>query len=132
MKIFENRVKTGLGGTLMLAVGLSLCAILVIIILIATILKEGEFFWNDSGGYSVWLRHSILLFYYPVNLATGALLGFMTYYGAQLFRKSKKGLRLLGPCIIIWCLYGLAWGLCVADNVEEFIMNLSYGDYINF
>ncbi len=81
-------------------------------------LKEQPLFWRNIGGWPVWLREMVRLFFYPfLGLELVALLGFslaITYWIGQGRLHSGAGILML---VVLWGLILAVIAIVVANNL---------------
>ena len=87
-------------------------------------LREEPQFWTAAGGYPLWLRHAVLVGFYPLLVAQGGLLVCLSW---QVLRWPSRHARWCGTelllLVLYWGLLGLVLLMMVANNVA----NLMYG-----
>jgi hypothetical protein len=106
--------------------GIAASGALALVLLLAntgfTVLKEDPLFWRNAGGYSVGLRETVLVLYYPL-LGVNCLLCAM-YTGLVAARRPVSGhssFLTIAGAVLLWALLFLNLGLLTANNLQNLI-----------
>lgn len=107
----------------LIAAGLLVFGILMLVcgcfLLWFSYLRETQSFWLNSGGYPIFLRDLVLLFYYPLlTLTTIGVMG-LTVSAFQIPRM-PVGFKCFAGLVIIGC-----WALLIGSMTVSFTNNLA-------
>jgi hypothetical protein len=95
------------------------CCLFVLGLIRLTLWKENEFFWLNLGGYPIWLRECVRLFYYPYLFFTAASLCVVTRSILGRFIHQFTYSRVWILLLITWVLFISNCGLLVANNLKN-------------
>ncbi len=123
-KISQNRI-LGKCHRILLNTTLSLLLFLPLFISLfinyyLTVLKETPLFWLNVGGYPIWLRHFVDIFYYPYLVTNLILVILFSIIVVLMLLKLKQAVKPLVACLSLsWLFYGLILFQMTANNLDN-------------
>jgi hypothetical protein len=95
---------------------------IVVTLLLGAVLKESTFFWRADSGYSIELRKFVEHMFYPVYLAIGAMLVYLT---GRVSRHKQRILThpfaFLSPLLAVWCIFAATTLIVTLDNLQRVV-----------
>lgn len=87
-------------------------------------LKEQPLFWRNDGGWPVWLRELVLIFFYPLTGIELSLLLVLTWTGCQCVGASHRLMvARIGGLVVSWGFFLLVMSILVTNNVINLLEN---------
>ena len=88
-------------------------------------LREDQHFWTNAGGYPLWMRDLVLVAYYPLLLAYGVLLPFLSWLWLCCPARSVRVFCVEATAqALLWVAVALVITLMLANNVANLIEGL--------
>ena len=94
----------------------------LMILCVASWLRETPLFWENAGGYPIWLRETVYALFYPWYGLTLMLLVIWQYYLTQ---GALRARWMLIPCIMstlfVWGIFFGSNCIILANNIDNLL-----------